>query len=423
MTVGQRIALKRKELGLSQEALGEQLGVSRQSIYKWESDAALPEVEKLIALSRLFSVSVGWLLGVEEDARPEPSPELTPEQLAMVKEIVEQYLSALPRPEPGPAAPPKAARAKPRRRWPRVLAGCGIVVLVVALFNLFDRLNRVTQDYQSLQNSIQNVQYTVNSQIGSITDRVESILQSQNELTAEYRTRHLSNDLAANTATFAVYAVPKTYQPGMAAVFQARSGGEVTELTVERSDGDNAFSGELTCPLTDDITLSVVFHTGETEQTQLLDSYDQLYSATFPGLSFLGGSLLFEEEDGTLPAHKEREGAMVDSHDWNSGEDLDIDSMDLQVGLFRDRELIQWYEKRTVERNVNGELTQVTLWARTQAVTLEPGHEYTEAILYTDQYGRQYIYPDAPLVYHEADGSWGGPGQYTTDNDPAHWKF
>ena len=59
MTVGQRIAQKRKEQGLSQEALGQSLGLSRQAIYKWESNAALPEVDKLIALSRLFGVSVG----------------------------------------------------------------------------------------------------------------------------------------------------------------------------------------------------------------------------------------------------------------------------------------------------------------------------------------------------------------------------
>ena len=92
MTLGQRICQKRKELGLSQETLGEQLGVSRQAIYKWESDGAVPEVEKLIALSQIFSVSVGWLLGVE-DAAPDTSeaaPELTDAQLAMVKEIVEQ---------------------------------------------------------------------------------------------------------------------------------------------------------------------------------------------------------------------------------------------------------------------------------------------------------------------------------------------
>ena len=56
MTMGQRIAQKRKEQGLSQEGLGEQLGVSRQAIYKWESGAAVPEIDKLIALSRLSSV-------------------------------------------------------------------------------------------------------------------------------------------------------------------------------------------------------------------------------------------------------------------------------------------------------------------------------------------------------------------------------
>ena len=67
MTTGQRIAAKRKELELSQETLGETLGVSRQSIYKWESDTSLPDIDKLVALSRLFDVSVGWLLGVEEN--------------------------------------------------------------------------------------------------------------------------------------------------------------------------------------------------------------------------------------------------------------------------------------------------------------------------------------------------------------------
>ena len=90
MTTGRRVAQKRKELGLSQEALGEKLGVSRQSIYKWESDSALPEVEKLVALSRLFGVSVGWLLGVEEEAAP-GGRELGKEQLALVEEIAARY--------------------------------------------------------------------------------------------------------------------------------------------------------------------------------------------------------------------------------------------------------------------------------------------------------------------------------------------
>ena len=66
MTIGQTIAAQRRKLGLSQEQLGEKMGVTRQSISKWESDAALPELEKLIALSRLFQMPVGQLLGIEE---------------------------------------------------------------------------------------------------------------------------------------------------------------------------------------------------------------------------------------------------------------------------------------------------------------------------------------------------------------------
>lgn len=108
MTIGQRIAVKRKALGISQIALGERLGVSRQSISKWESDAAIPEIDKLIALSRLFSVSVGWLLGVEEAPAPEPeapeAPEVQPEEdPAGFPQREKEILEALSRSRP--AAP------------------------------------------------------------------------------------------------------------------------------------------------------------------------------------------------------------------------------------------------------------------------------------------------------------------------------
>ena len=74
LTIGQRIAAKRRELEMSQIDLGERMGVSRQSVSKWEADAAIPEIDKLIALSKLFSVSVGWLLGVEQDEQPGNAP-------------------------------------------------------------------------------------------------------------------------------------------------------------------------------------------------------------------------------------------------------------------------------------------------------------------------------------------------------------
>lgn len=89
MTMGERIAMERKKLGLSQEGLGEKAGVSRQSISKWESGSAMPEIEKLIALSKLFGVSVGWLLGVEDQPEQQEN-ELSDVQLKVVDQLVRQ---------------------------------------------------------------------------------------------------------------------------------------------------------------------------------------------------------------------------------------------------------------------------------------------------------------------------------------------
>lgn len=65
MTLGEKIAIQRKELNYTQEQLADFLGVSRQSISKWESDIAYPETEKLIELGKLFDCSMDYLLKEE----------------------------------------------------------------------------------------------------------------------------------------------------------------------------------------------------------------------------------------------------------------------------------------------------------------------------------------------------------------------
>lgn len=70
MKLSEKIHSCRKKAGLSQEALAEQIGVTRQSISKWETGEAVPEVSKLPLLAQAFHVSVDWLLS-EEDPEPE----------------------------------------------------------------------------------------------------------------------------------------------------------------------------------------------------------------------------------------------------------------------------------------------------------------------------------------------------------------
>lgn len=93
LTIGQRIAQQRKKQNLSQEALGEKVGVSRQAISKWEADASVPEIDKLIILSKLFGVSVGWLLGLEEG---QTEPELPQKTEPSFWQTLLTYLKTLP---------------------------------------------------------------------------------------------------------------------------------------------------------------------------------------------------------------------------------------------------------------------------------------------------------------------------------------
>jgi uncharacterized pyridoxamine 5'-phosphate oxidase family protein/DNA-binding Xre family transcriptional regulator len=65
MTTGEKIAALRKEKGITQEALAERLKVARQSVSRWEMDAAFPETEKLIKLSRILECSIDFLLNGE----------------------------------------------------------------------------------------------------------------------------------------------------------------------------------------------------------------------------------------------------------------------------------------------------------------------------------------------------------------------
>ncbi|MEG2192724.1 MAG: helix-turn-helix transcriptional regulator [Oscillospiraceae bacterium] len=64
MTFDEKLLILRKQANLSQEELAQKLGVSRQSVSKWELGAFLPDTEKVIYLSEMFNVSTDYLLKV-----------------------------------------------------------------------------------------------------------------------------------------------------------------------------------------------------------------------------------------------------------------------------------------------------------------------------------------------------------------------
>ena len=78
MTLGERICQYRIRRRLSQQEVAEKLEVSRQSVSKWETDGAVPELDKLVKLCELFEVSLDELVRGEKPQGPDAeTPELS----------------------------------------------------------------------------------------------------------------------------------------------------------------------------------------------------------------------------------------------------------------------------------------------------------------------------------------------------------
>lgn len=65
-TMGKRIVANRKRLGITQDRLAEQLGVTAQAVSKWENDQSCPDITMIPKLAELFGISADELLGMEK---------------------------------------------------------------------------------------------------------------------------------------------------------------------------------------------------------------------------------------------------------------------------------------------------------------------------------------------------------------------
>ncbi|WP_295587454.1 helix-turn-helix domain-containing protein [uncultured Oscillibacter sp.] len=70
MTFGEKLQQLRQKAGMSQDALSERLGVSRQAVSRWERDETMPETDKVVAMADLFSVTTDYLLRPDREEEP-----------------------------------------------------------------------------------------------------------------------------------------------------------------------------------------------------------------------------------------------------------------------------------------------------------------------------------------------------------------
>lgn len=245
MTTGEKIAALRRDHKLSQEALGEKLGLSRQAVSKWEADQAVPTMDNLMELSRLFGVPVDTLLRPDAPFPAAPAEENSTD---------------------APAAPetPHKGVSLSRRK---ILAIGGAALLCVSL-----ALNAVCL-YQiaHLKGEVQ----ALRAQAGNVNTVYYPGTDADTGDFAE-SSEHMTLD-PENTEQLIVTfsAVPRVASDGETAKFLLRGGEQSWECEAE-DDAGGGYRGSLTIPMVDEYSVYLVLtdRNGGTRNLPIASEYD-----------------------------------------------------------------------------------------------------------------------------------------------------
>ena len=268
MTLGQRIQELRKQNGLSQEGLGEALGVSRQAVSKWEGDNGIPELDTLIAMSRLFGITIGELLGVEEAASAPAQPDNTAEE--KLEAILRKYIEAQQR-EP---------QRKIRWEWLAIAAAFLTVVIVVQ----FSQIRSMRSTVRQLQNQVGSLEVQVSNNLnnlsGQIRNSIYDILEEQSQLLSTFDWQAVEVDLEKQEVTVRLNATMKAYPAGSKVQFLLdwKKVDETTGKTVSDWVDGPDFSAEVTLPMSyhTDVTVRAMDADGNVQE-QLVDTFYDLH--------------------------------------------------------------------------------------------------------------------------------------------------
>ena len=382
MTLGQRIQELRKQKGLSQESLGEALGVSRQAVSKWEGDNGIPELDTLITMSRLFDVTVGQLLGVEETTHSE-SESSSPFDEETLGAILRQY----------------AAEVSSHRhneswltRWGWIVSYAIIATTVIVV--LFAQNNSLRSTVRLLQSDVTNLQVQVSENqhnlTGTIRDTIYDVLAEEAKLLNKFEWQLVDLDLESQTATIQLIATMKEYNAGSKMQFSA------AWRKVDDSEGTTSSDWVIGPDFIAAVTLPLNYHTDITIRVESVDGTIQeqsvaaIYSLHPENFQLYADNIITPFAITTksfgvtnMPAKAEQAFVMI-----HTGLSEHIWPEDAVITAYVNDEKV-FSEKMVLEPNPNNrDQYRASIENYYHDLTLKEGDSLTVVLLLTDNLGR-----------------------------------
>ncbi|MDE5863740.1 MAG: helix-turn-helix domain-containing protein [Lachnospiraceae bacterium] len=326
MKLGKKIYTLRTNNGLTQEQLAEQLGVSRQSISKYEYDQSTPELEKIKLLAEIFGVTPDYLINDEIDIPKNDTNETTLNQNDSVEESSAAGTNVTESTDSEQAKKDSDFLLSSIEEFSQKTDALQsqynhlnkttktICILTAAAMLIITIMLSATNIYQSsLISTLQQNQNTTDYYTG-VPD-IEEDLVDQIFSTYEYGIKKYNP--ADNTVDFFIRCKPIKYSTGTTiSAFLSFENGQVYDYTLSENTG--IFSGSITIPLTaDDYDLTFLIDNQEEKQNidvsymlNLLDELDWHPSITKDsaeaknsknGTTTLSGDVCIQSDDSNDP--------------------------------------------------------------------------------------------------------------------------
>lgn len=236
MTLGQNIQTARKAKGISQEALAEKIGVSRQALGKWEKDTALPGVDNLQALAKELGVSVDALLGCAAPDTAAP---------AVTLNALRDLLDA------------RDAEACRRRRGAWLAAAAAAAVLLAVgggmAARLQTRLDGLAGQYGYLSSEVSRT----NSDLSARMQELQNAVRQGESTVLDWGWHPLASLQDDGKMPVEVYVKPRTEQQGAAVTLCVTNGSDTALYAMQRGQDGVYTAQELVFALGQNYALSV----------------------------------------------------------------------------------------------------------------------------------------------------------------------
>ena len=251
MTTGEKIAALRREKGLSQEALGERLGLSRQAVSKWEAEQAVPTMDNLMELSRLFGVPVDTLLRPDE-ALPGGGP---PEGVKLSAEGLKiSYAPVLTK----------------KTKW--FIIALAVLIGVSVLGNLYAMVR-----VQAMQEEMGRLQEQLNGMSGQIAGLyAQPVIEQPTETDEAFSQVSVDCGFDGKMLNFSIYAVPRQFDSGETAKILVQHGADKGNYEYEVEVQQGGYKADINIEPVDDCKIYLQLTKDGQTRTMLVRECRQL---------------------------------------------------------------------------------------------------------------------------------------------------